>query len=375
MVYKIICDDNIIHFPSAASDNLVLGDVKLNIGDNDCGVLSFTMYPNHIYFGRINIFKSKIKIYQNNKLIWTGRPSNISQNFDKSISYSCEGILSFLNDVYYPKKNNVLEVKSLDGWIQAILSEYNSKKPQDLQMVFGDYGTWDYFSSESLTMDYHGYINCFDLLSTVINYFGVSVYVTYDENENALVNIFYNSVPNSELTPVAQCRFGNNMLDANFEYNIDDFATVLIPLGEPQIPAGSETGERDENLLLDISSVNNNSIYIYDQTIVDLYGWIEHCEAWDNVDSPYTLKEIGTIYYAQMLTHNLTIQANMIDLSYAGTTTEALKLYDPILIYSLPHGINVIDRIWSMNLNISDPSQDTYQLTNTSTLSFVDMVS
>ena len=181
-----------------------------------------------------------------------------------------------------------------------------------------------------------------------------------------MLNVFFDDTPNEELIPVANCRFGKNLIDATVSYDIEDFATVLIPLGAPQIPAGSTTNETNENLLLDITSVNNNSIYIFNQQIVDTYGWIERVNEWREINSPNKLKTVGEAYYETMITHPLTIEATMLD--------EPLKLYDPIRIISGVHGLNVVDRIWSMSLNISDPSQDTYKLSSVTPLSLIDMV-
>jgi hypothetical protein len=64
----------------------------------------------------------------------------------------------------------------------------------------------------------------------------------------------------------------------------------------------------------------------------------------------------------------------MLDETYSKIEVEPLKLYDPIRIISGVHGLNVVDRIWSMSLNISDPSQDTYKLSSVTPLSLIDMV-
>lgn len=374
MIYKIYCDGNLIHYPPALADTLILNDVKLELGDSDSGSLSFTIYPNHDYYGHIVIFKSLICVYQNDKLIWKGRPSSNDINMDQSISYTCEGQLAFLNDVYYPKVYNKLEVKGLEGWLKTVLNTYNEHKEELYKIQFGSIGNFDDYSGTSMTMGYHGYITCFELLSNILDYFGVGVYIAY-ENGVAYLNVFFDDTPNEELIPVANCRFGKNLIDATVSYDIDDFATVLIPLGAPQIPAGSTTNETNENLLLDITSVNNNSIYIFNQQIVDTYGWIERVNEWREINSPNKLKTVGEAYYESMITHPLTIEATMLDETYSKIEVEPLKLYDPIRIISGVHGLNIVDRIWSMSLNISDPSQDTYKLSSVTPLSLTDMVS
>ena len=103
MVYKIYCDGNIIHNPQALIDTLVLKDVTLDMEDNTAGTLNFTILPTHQFYGEIRYFASRISVYQENVPIWRGRPTGIKPNEDLSITYTCEGMLAFFNDVLIPK--------------------------------------------------------------------------------------------------------------------------------------------------------------------------------------------------------------------------------------------------------------------------------
>ena len=139
-IYKIYCDGVLIHNPQVMTDTLVLGDVQLHIEDNAAGSLSFIMYPNHIRYGVIQLFKSKISVYANGEKIWEGRPINMPNNADKSLSVTCEGRLAYLNDVHMPNHATSTLVTTLSGGITTTINRYNQVKPNgdkivDIEMV------------------------------------------------------------------------------------------------------------------------------------------------------------------------------------------------------------------------------------------------
>lgn len=79
-------------------DELILENPELNLEVNKVGSLSFSIYPNHPYFDRINKLSSVITILKDNNVIFKGRVISEEQGLYNSKKFECEGILSYLND-------------------------------------------------------------------------------------------------------------------------------------------------------------------------------------------------------------------------------------------------------------------------------------
>ena len=79
-------------------EEFILENPELNLEVNKVGSLSFSIYPNHPYFNRINKLSSVITVLKNNNVIFKGRVISEEQGLYNSKKIECEGILGYLND-------------------------------------------------------------------------------------------------------------------------------------------------------------------------------------------------------------------------------------------------------------------------------------
>lgn len=356
-IYKIYCDGVLIHNPQVMIDTLVLGDVQLHIEDNAAGSLNFIMYPNHIRYGVIKLFKSKISVYANGEKIWEGRPINMPYNTDKSLSVTCEGRLAYLNDVHMLNHATSTLVTTLSGGITTTINRYNQVKPNGDKIVDIEMKNYDEsdISEETVNIPPENYTTCFERLSTLVNKLNGHVTITFNTNGEAVLTSF--TEPETPEDAVTTAKYGKNIVDYTIEHNIDDFGTVVIPLGKSQIVAGHSGDGPNDLFPLDVQSVNDGSIFIYNQAAVDAYGWIEKTYRWETCDNPSKLKALGEKYLEYILSAYISISVTFI-------SDVPLKLYDMVLVDLSPlYNLQFYGRIWSIDINISSPADTRYSIT------------
>lgn len=354
-IYKIYCDGVLIHNPQVVADTLVLGDVQLHIEDNAAGSLNFIMYPNHIRYGVIHLFKSKISVYANNEKIWEGRPINMPHNTDKSLSVTCEGRLAYLNDVHMLNHATYSHDFGLEGGITNTLNRYNSIKPLEDRIIMGKMINYVDRPFDVVHFPPENYTTCFERLSTLVDNLNGHVTITFDANGEAVLTSF--TEPETPENAVATAKYGKNIVDYTIEHNIDDFGTVVIPLGKSQIVAEHSEDGPNDLFPLDVQSVNNGSIFIYNQADVDAYGWIEKTYRWETCDDPSKLKALGEKYLEYILSAYISISVTFI-------SDVPLKLYDRVLVDLSPlYNLQFYGRIWSIDINISSPADTRYSIT------------
>ena len=66
MIYKILCDGNLIHNPQSMMDELALNNIKLNLEINAAGSLSFDIERSHYYYDSLYLSAAKIRFSEQN---------------------------------------------------------------------------------------------------------------------------------------------------------------------------------------------------------------------------------------------------------------------------------------------------------------------
>ena len=96
MIYKVFCDEYLIHDSRNDELNIFNGQVDLEL--NKTGSFTFTIYPDNKNFNRLKKLKSIIQVFQDDYLLFRGRILNDEQGIYNEKKITCEGELSFLLD-------------------------------------------------------------------------------------------------------------------------------------------------------------------------------------------------------------------------------------------------------------------------------------
>ena len=341
-MYTIYLDDGTcIYDTSIQSETCKLISPTLNLSDNDAGELTFTILPSNPGYDLITKFSTTVTVYRDNEWLWAGRVLNENTDFYKQKSVTCEGVLAFLNDTHQEsiKYTNI----TIETFITNMLSVHNQKVGNDRKVYAGTItvtdGTKDRYSEYEVTLD---------ALNDLITDNEGHMYISYSSNKYYLnyVSDFHNA---SE----QYIEFGKNLLDYTVEANMDNFASVILPLGKEN----EETGDR-----LTVASVNQGSIYVADADAVAAFGWIEKLYDDSEIATASVLLTNAQKLLSESKIEDISIRLSAVDLHVLDNNIQSINLLDRVYVRSSYHGVSDFYPVTELSYNLADPSGDTFTL-------------
>ena len=101
-MYKIESDGRTLH--DVRDEKYALLSPKITLELNKTGNLDFGILPTHPEIGSIQKLRSRITVYDNDELLYAGRPTTDEADFYNYGQVACEGELDFLMDyIQMPK--------------------------------------------------------------------------------------------------------------------------------------------------------------------------------------------------------------------------------------------------------------------------------
>lgn len=320
-MYRVICDNKVLH--DLRDEDYMLLSPKVSLELNKTGNFDFSILPRHPNANDINKLKSKIEVYEDNELLFSGRSLTDEMDFQRTGQVSCEGELAFLLDSvqrHHIYGSNSGEVHKADNNIdifKAIIAEHNTQAGTEKQFTVGiididsapvtkletNYETtWDFINTNFISK-YPGYLR-------VRHENGVR-YLDYVKQ--------YGKVSNQVI------RFGENLLDLKKYTKAENIKTAIIPVGG--------------NGVTSIASANGGKDYIYNKEAVELYGWIyEKVDFQDAVD-PKDLLAKAQEYLKTCVNLAITIELTAVDLHMIDVDINAIRLGDLVPCVSQQHGL------------------------------------
>ena len=314
MQYRVIMDGNdILNFQEKP---YILLQPNLEIELNMAGSFDFTMPPCHMFYDDILPLTSTIEVYEDEDLLWFGRPVEIKTDYLKNKQVYCEGALSFFNDtVQRPHEYNSIFVHD---FFTAIITAHNTQVSSSRQFTVGNITVENKKVYRSLR-----YESTFDVLKRqCLNAEGGYFFIRRENGTNYIDWLAV--MPYTTNQPV---EFGLNLLDITQAFNGSSIVTCVLPLGE----TNRETGEE-----LTISSVNNGSDVI-DSEAAQTYGRITKAVQFNGVRYPDTLYEDGLEYLEDHQFDGLLIECSAAELHSQNPNYEKFRVGQTVRCRSMPH--------------------------------------
>lgn len=354
-MYKIYVDGSL--FCSSEIEELAIISPEINQEVNKAGTFTFTLPPTHPGYNTIQKRTSLIDVYRDDETepIFEGVCIESTIDFYKQKKLICEGELTFLNDsMLRPHK---YENKTIRQLLEAYIAEHNALVETKKEFTVGQVTVTDSNNSvycftnynstmqeikEDLVDDYGGYLRCRHVS-------GVR-YLDY--------------LASSPRTSNQVIRLGENLLDLSQNIDTEEIATVIIPLGAT---LDTQTIEGlDERLTIKTAAADTEhpagADYVYSQTAVTNFGWIEKVVIWDDVTTVAALLAKGKAYLSDIQFENLVIQAKAIDLGLTTAEFNKFKLLDLIRVVSAPHGLDRYFLLSKLQIHLNNPENDTITL-------------
>ena len=133
MIYRVVDGSTDIY---GDLQGTVLLDPSLKLELNAAGSFSFKVPPVHDYYGKIKALTDTINVYEDDDLIFTGRPTEIKNDWFNQEEVYCEGALAYFNDsIQRPKEYSVV---NLTTFFKDLITNHNSQVSSSRQFTVGN---------------------------------------------------------------------------------------------------------------------------------------------------------------------------------------------------------------------------------------------
>lgn len=332
-----------------ASREILLENPILELADNTADSFAFTIYKNNPGFKHLNMLASVVTVLWEEEVLFKGRIIEMSRNFDKSLSVTCEGELAYLADsIQRPAEYHDLSVRN---YLATLINAHNSQVEPEKQFELGAVTVTD--NNDSLYRFTNWESTLDSIKEDLLDSLGGHLRIRYDGTHRYLDYLSdYPHVSNQKI------EFGENLLSYSENTQAIDLATICIPLGTRQEEGAIEALEER----LTIGSINDGKDYLELPDAISKYGRIAKVVIWDDVQTAVNLKSKGQKWLQDNQYESMELELTAVDLADFGVSTDHLRLLDRIHCSSAPHGMNREFPLTSLKVNLLDPSQNIYTL-------------
>ena len=325
----------------------VLINPKVEETLNSSASFDFTMPPMHANYNDISPMKGTIKVWEDNDLIFIGRPTEHKTDFWKNKTWHCEGPLAFLNDSVQPTWES--DSTNTTAFLQRLLNNHNSQVADDRKVYLGNV---DVNIGKTLyrKTNYETTWSCIN--SMLLNAEGGYIFIRYDETEDKIYLDYLTEMPYTTNQPI---KFGMNLLDFTTNFSVDDIVTVIYPFGrkdtskseakdggwdEDDDEEDDEEEETEEDRVIDISSVNHGLLYLKNDALFEEFGWIATSQTWSDLHTPQDVYDKAVEWLEDKQYDRMIIEVKASELHQLNENYQQFKVGQSVHIISEPHGLD-----------------------------------
>lgn len=399
-MYQIKCDSSILFDPR--DDALVVLNPKCKLEVNTCGEASFTILPNHPHINALKKLRSVFEIKHGTDVIFRGRMTNDTKDFNNSLDVDLEGVLAYANDTIIPpfKFNNSKDAKAGDHdeqfadaanannvvayLLQWVIDKHNEQASDFQKFQLGNVTVTD--PNNTIVRSEEGYSTTWDVLRSKFFESSLGGYLVVRYGANGVNYIDYLSAFSS--THPQRIVFGENLMDIERQTTADETYTAMLPTGaetERTESAGDDykgayvsidnTMTVKEALTLeslpDGALSNDGDIvkkgkFIYSKSGVQQYGWIcmpideSKFEDVTEVDNLKT-KAIAALK-SKATTFAETIRVQGLDLHFTDSQIAAFRIARNVRVQSAPHNIDGTYPLERLELDLLNPQNTIFTI-------------
>lgn len=276
-------EETIIFSSNVPSETLALISPSLEVENGTAGSCDFTMSPSNVGYNLVELMRTEVIFKINDEEKWRGRVLNTDTDFYNQMKVECEGELAYLNDTYQPQKE--YDSSTLRQFLETVLTIHNNKVtdsngnpigPIDKRFKIGAVYVEDTASATVDEMfrktDYDTTMSC---LKSVASTYKAYFMVRWDiDNETGILTRYLDFVKKPVVTSTQTIDFGQNLLDFDKTYNMQDLCTVAMPIGaKMEDKAGDEIYLYDTENDQPINFLNSEGFFEpYDTSTGDYDG-------------------------------------------------------------------------------------------------------
>lgn len=352
MIYNVYLDGADIF--SYASDMLLMSP-SVSIELNAAGSCSFRMPKNHQYYDFPKLMVSDVDVYENGKLIWYGRVSEINdQDMNRDKTVYCEGALAFLNDSV--QRPYSAEETTLHEYFKMVINRHNTYVPANRQFTVGEITVED----KTISPNVENYNSTKNIISSeFVNKYGGYLFFRKENGVNYIDWV-------RDITEIAAqpVQYALNLVNLSKYMKGGELVTSIIPLGKE-----TESGRTT------IADVNSGLDYIpvEDSEAIKTYGRITRTVDFMDYGEPSELLSAAENWFSKEQFNTLRIECTAAELHYLDGSYTPFRVGQRVHVISEPHMVDIYLPIVKMELSLDSPTKQ-ISIGSAETAQFTDMV-
>ena len=343
-MYQVFIDNNLMHSPYV--EGLQIYNPVMNLEQNAISNFQFDIQIDHPYYSNIARMKSKVEIYDDQVLKFSGRVIEINDDTYKTKSIYCESELGYLIDSI---QNPYEFTGSITDYITQIITSHNNQVEDEKKFNVGTITVTD--PNDFITRSDTKYLTTWETIKTrLIDLLGGYVRIRHTDE-----GMFFDYLEDFETLNNQAIEFGENLLSVERSGSASDIATRIIPLG----------ARDDEGTPLTIEEVNDGKNYVEDTEAVAMYGTITKTVEFQDVTIASNLKTKGIEYLNSIKNVVTSIEINAVDMASVDLDINSFDLYSKIHVVSKFHGIDDYYLPLKLQVYLFKPENNTVTLNTT----------
>ena len=346
-MYKITCDG----FPllDFRDNDLVLVNPKVSLEVNTVGEGSFTIYKNHPNYNNIKKLKSVLEVSDDNGVIFRGRATGDTVDFDNGMLVDMEGAMAYFNDSIVRPFNfpGDFQVKGdrVAFFLEWLIDNHNSQVQDFQKMKLGNVTV----SDSNLVRSTSEYASTWEVLGAKLfdSSLGGYLCIRYEEDGNYIDYLSEFTETNSQ-----EIVFGENLLDLKRETEASETYSAIIPFGAIGLTI---EGLQDGDITDDIVKSGDT---LFSKKAVDKYGWIYAPTSettWEDVVDDASLLTVGVNWLTNSGAFLNAVEATAVDLHFTDKQVESLRIYKNVNVHSKPHGLTERLPLAKLGIDLLNP--------------------
>jgi hypothetical protein len=332
-MWKVYCDDELIFHNQIES--LRIYNPKLDLELNKTGAFTFTIYPSHPSFDRIERLKSIIKIYNNDYLIYKGRVLEETSSTYNDKTIICEGELAFFIDSIQRYTTETLDIGE---FFNRLINSHNSQVEANKRFKKGNIA-----QIGDITIEDANYCSTWEALTKeIIEKHGGYLWVRNEEDGDYLDYLTDFTILSNQ-----SIEFGKNLLQYSKQVKGADIITAIIPIGKDKTT---------------IASINNDIDYLVNEEAIKKYGWICKAVEFKDVEDKTELKRLGQEYLSKASNLIVSLEIGAIDLAGLEKDINNFRLGTYVKVVSNPHNLNENFLVNKLSIDLLKPSNNKLSL-------------
>ncbi len=340
-MYRILVDGRVLGDSRKKNYEVASGKLKLKL--NNSGGFEFALLSGNPALDYIIPKRSIITLQRNYQEIWRGRAVDLSEDIYGRPTITCDGLLSYLQD----SRIGPFEFSGvLRDLFSKIVSEHNAFVDAFKQFQIGTISVSDAWST--VTLKNTRYVSAWSLIQTLIKEHGGQICVETDGN--LLYLHWLNDYTRRNTQPI---QLGRNLISITKKIVGSDIYTGVFPTGADG---------------LDITSVNNGSKFVLNQSAAAIYGRIFCDKEFKDITDANALLASAEQYVDTLCNPITQIDARAIDMNLSDETIEAIQLGDYLHAVCEPRKVDDWLQAKEITLDIVNPPKSTFTLGLTKTM-------